>query len=108
MPASWDAKEDIKRFVLSPDSMLYNSLCNPDAAGNCNFSNIVTLDENLNCLGHECTVDTVIIVQISPGAFYEYIRQPCTHFSFYGDGKKVVTGMSKPSPAIEWKYTVSH
>ncbi|KAL7463535.1 hypothetical protein ACHAXS_003891, partial [Conticribra weissflogii] len=69
MPASWDAKEDIKRFVLSPDSMLYNSLCNPDAAGNCNFSNIVTLDENLNCLGHECTVDTVIIVQISPGAF---------------------------------------
>jgi len=105
MPASWDADEKIKRFVLSPDSMLYKKLCDPDPAGNCNFSNVVTLDENLNCFGNECSVDSVIIAQISPGAFYEYIRQPCTHFSFYNNGKKVVTGVSKPSPALEWKYT---
>ena len=100
MSENWEANEKIKRFVLSPDSTLYQKLCSPDANGDCNYANTITLDENLDCTGKECRVDNLIIVQVSPGAFYEYIRQPCIQMSFYNGGTKVITGIAGG------KYTV--
>ena len=93
MPDHWDSDESIKRFVLSPGSALYNKLCNPGTDGSCNFVNTVKLDSNLPCYDRECRVDDVIIVQVTAGHFYEYIRQPCVDMSFYPDPKKVVTGL---------------
>lgn len=76
-PLEWEGNENIKRFVLSPESSLYKKLCNADADGNCNFANTVELDENLACYGKECRVDTLVVVQVAPGAFYEYLRYDC-------------------------------
>lgn len=94
---SMDADESIKRFVLSPTSSLYKKLCNSDDKGVCKYSNTVYIDENLPCEGKECRVDTLITVQVAPGVFYEYIRQPCVHMFFYRDAKKVVTGFRQVS-----------
>lgn len=93
-PDHWDSDESIKRFVLSPGSGLYQALCNPGEDGSCNFANTVTLDSNLPCFKKECRVDDLVVVQVQPGAFYEYIRQPCVDLSFYKNPKKVVTGFS--------------
>ena len=92
MPTHWDKDESIRRFVLSPESSLYQQLCNPDEEGSCRFRNTVSLNSNLPCYGRECRVDEVVIIQVTPGAFYEYIRQPCVHLSFYDDATKVITG----------------
>ena len=105
MPDSWDGNEEIKRFVLSPDSSLYQKLCNPDVNGDCDYASTITLDENLDCTGKECRIDTLVIVQVAPGAFYEYIRQPCTHLSFY-DGMKVITGFTGQGSKVGMRYTV--
>lgn len=92
MGSRWNGSDAVKQFVLNRDSSLHQKLCNPDYNGNCNFSNTVVLEENLSCYGNECEVDTVTVVQVAPGAFYRYIRQPCIQFSFYEGGKKVITG----------------
>ena len=91
-PIYWDANESIKRFVLSKDSELYSKLCNPGEDGECNFANSITLDANLPCTDKECRVDTLEVVQVAPGAFYEYARRPCVDLSFYANPKKVITG----------------
>ena len=93
-PPHWDSDESIKRFVLSPDSDLYQQLCNPDEDGACNHSNTITLDSNLACYGKECRVDDLEVVQVAPGAFYEYIRQPCISLFFYDNPKKIITGFA--------------
>jgi hypothetical protein len=89
---AWDGDARIKRFVLSPTSSLYQKLCNADANGDCQYANTVVIDENLPCEGKECRVDSLVVVQVSPGVFYEFIRQPCVHAAFYNNAKKVVTG----------------
>lgn len=93
-PPHWDSDESIKRFVLTGDSELYEKLCNPDEDGNCNFPITVTLDSNLACHGKECRIDDLEVVQVAPGAFYEYIRQPCINLAFYENPTKVITGFS--------------
>ena len=93
-PGHWDTDESIKRFVLSPGSGLYQALCNPSADGSCNFSNTVRLTVNLPCFEKECRLDDVVVVQVRPGTFYEYIRQPCVDLSFYKNSTKVVTGFA--------------
>ena len=91
-PPHWDTDESIKRFVLSKDSGLYSKLCNPGEDGECNFANTITLDANLPCTEKECRVDTLEVVQVAPGTFYEYVRRPCVDLSFYPNPKKVITG----------------
>lgn len=94
MSESWkNGDENVKRFVLSSTSNLYQKLCNADADGNCQYLNTVHIEENLPCDGKECRVDTVVIVQVAHGVFYEYIRQPCVHNAFQNDARKVVTGI---------------
>lgn len=49
----------------------------------CDFQTIVTLDENLECNERECVVDTIRVVEVVPGVYYEYIQHPCVNFPFY-------------------------
>ena len=60
----------------------------------CDFETLVSLDTNLNCDGRECLVDTVKVVEVVPGSFYEYIPAPCVHLPFYEDGAKIFSGKS--------------
>jgi hypothetical protein len=92
MPEAWDADSSIKRFVLSESSQLHQQLCNPDANGDCQLANTVILDDSLQCTGNECRVDNVVVVQVAPGTFYEYVRKPCVDLVFFEGAKKVVTG----------------
>lgn len=50
----------------------------------------VTLDANLECKGLECSADTVRVVQVGEGIFYEYVRPPCVEQAFYNNAKKVI------------------
>lgn len=93
-PRHWESDESIKRFVLSPNSDLYQALCNPGDDGACNYASTVTLDANVACYDKECRVDNLEVVQVAPGAFYEYIRQPCVGLSFYENPKKIISGFS--------------
>lgn len=104
-PPQWNSDGSIKRFVLSSGSALYKVLCNPGNDGSCNFDNIVTIDSNLACFGKECRLDDMQIVQVSPGAFYEYIRQPCVDLSFYKNPKKVITGFAPWVKEIGRRHT---
>ena len=90
---------------MSPESSLYKKLCNPDESSKCQFANTVTLDTNLPCHNRECRVDEIVIIQVAPGAFYEYIRLPCVQLSFYNDAKKVVTGYSDVVSGIGRRHT---
>jgi hypothetical protein len=91
----WDGDDTIKRIVLNPDtSDLYDKLCDL-AESACNFSSVVTLSTNIVCDGVECDVDTVRVVQVAPGVFYEYLRQPCVQLAFYEGGKKVFAGWNQ-------------
>ena len=90
---------------MTPESNLYQKLCNPSETGECQYANTVTLDENLDCDGAECRVDDAVVIQVNPGAFYEYVRQPCVQFSFYDNAKKVVTGYSGNIPGVGRRHT---
>ena len=52
---------------------------------------IVTLDSTIDCVGKECNVDTMRLVQIqqNPPLYYEYVRPSCVELSFYDNGKKM-------------------
>ena len=89
---NWEGDEGIRRFVLEKGSSLYQKLCNPNGAGVCQLTNTVTLDENIPCFNRECRIDTLAVVQVAPGTFYEYIRKPCVQMSFYNGAKKVFSG----------------
>ncbi len=94
----WDGDESAKRFVLSRESALYKQLCSESSSGKCTYPDKVVLQENLGCSGPECRVDTVRVVQVHHGIFYEYIRVPCTQMAFYVGAKKVIGGTGKGTP----------
>jgi len=90
-PFSWQKNPNAVRMNLSPKSFLYKELCNyQDASGKCDFPSIVLLDTNFPCTEKECDVDTVRVVEVTSGIFYEYISEPCVHQAFYNDAVKVV------------------
>ena len=91
MEDHYNYKKDyaVKRFVLQSDSELKNTLCKSDG-GKCNFKTSVTLDANLECAGNECLADTVRVVEVGEGIFYEYVRPPCVEQAFYNNAKKVI------------------
>ena len=80
---------DIERVILEVASSLRSFLCNEDQNGNCAFETIVSLEEHLNCVGIECEIETVRVVQVAHNAFYEYVQAPCVNMAFYNDAVKV-------------------
>ena len=90
----------IVRVVLDRGgSALYAALCRPRSTGGaCALASEVVLDENLDCYGTECELDTVRVVRIDVPAdaaldaegggdettsvWYEYARRECVELTF--------------------------
>ena len=89
-PTSWENDADAVRMTLLPTSNLYEKLCNDGGTGTCDFKNVVVLDAPLTCVDKECEVDTVRVVEVTQGIFYEYIEQPCVEQAFYNNPEKVL------------------
>lgn len=93
LPSYWDFSnpDPLKvKITLNPSSSLFQKLCN-DSSGesNCNFVSQITLDENLECDDTECLVDTLRVIEVTEGVFFEYIRMPCVELGYYNDAKTV-------------------
>jgi hypothetical protein len=81
---------ETRRISLETESSLYKALCNADDSNNCNYQAFVRLDEDLTCTGVECVVDTLTLIKIKEGLYYEYMPQPCAELAFTKDAKKAV------------------
>lgn len=90
-PEDWVANDDVKRFSLTTDSALYNILCNSAGTGTCQYEAKVVLEQDLTCSGLECDVETLRVLEVGEGMYYEYMRLPCAHQAFYTDVKSVQT-----------------
>jgi len=84
-----DNSKFTQRFTLSSTSSLFDVLCNDQGSAVCTFPQIVELDINLSCDSVECEVDTVRVVEVTSGVFYEYIAPPCVEHPFYDDAMKL-------------------
>ena len=90
----WEEKDmPTNVFVLSSVSNLKSALSSKEV--------IVTLDSTIACVGDECNVDTMRLVQsdTSPPIYYEYVRPKCVELAFYDNGKKITTGRTGLSGA---------
>ena len=78
-PIEWVSDPFANRLKLqsSESCSLFSKLCGSQDPANCTLAPKVVLDENLVCSGVECVVDTVRVVEVSDGIFYEYVRMPC-------------------------------
>ena len=74
--------------------------------GVCTNPPIVDLKYNIDCRDMECLVDTVRVVQVTQGVFYEYVHRPCVQLDFYDNPKKIFSGncqyamCAKPKMAV--------
>ena len=74
------------RLEPNPSSSgLYEALA-PDANGK--FAMTVVLENDIDCYGTECELDTVRTVKIG-SVYYEFVEQPCVQLAFYEGGKQV-------------------
>jgi len=82
----------VVRFLLNSEtSALYEALClRSTASGECTFPATVTLNETLACVGLECDVQVVRVVQLND-KFYEYVQLPCVDFEFIEDAQTIAT-----------------
>ena len=91
-PASWEGNSEAIRVNLPSNSHLYDALCNyQDDTSSCSFPSVVTIDTDLTCIGIECDVDTVRVVEVIAGIFYEYISLPCVQQAFYNGAVKLTS-----------------
>ena len=74
------------KLELACDSPLRTKLCGSSAScsnDTCSpSSGVIELDENLECMTSECAVDTVQIVRVSEGLYFEYVQMPCVRRAF--------------------------
>ena len=70
------------------DDLVVQILPSPTPQDMCNLQSTVILDQDLShCdqsgnLFKECHVDTIRVLELMPGVFYEYVRPPCVHMPF--------------------------
>ncbi len=77
------AQSDIHVTELSYHSSLRNTLC--DLKGKkCRYPPTVTIKSSIECSGIECDLDTVQVVEVGDDVFYEYVKPPCVHQTFFG------------------------
>jgi len=88
-PVQFSTDETTVRAVLDDNSELRKALCNANAEGICQYSSIVKIEKQLECMGIECEVEDLRVVQISANAFFEYVRPPCVQQLFYNNAKKL-------------------
>lgn len=91
-PEEWEAESIAQRFKLQPagSNSLFTKLCGSQNPSNCKNKAKVILDDTIPCNGSECFVDTVRVVEVGSGIFYEYVRPPCVFQAFFENPKLVV------------------
>ena len=57
------------------DDLVFGVLSSQRPQDLCDFQTLVRLDQNLACYGRECLLDTMRVVEVVPGVFYEVNRQ---------------------------------
>jgi hypothetical protein len=90
-------------FELSMTSQLRAKLCE-EAGADCKSqppSNEVVLASSTLCDSLECDVDTIRVVKVAEGRYWEYIRQPCVELAFFEDGKELGLQQRGPGGASE-------
>lgn len=90
-PIGWASDAFAKRLKLQSNggSSLLSKLCGSQNTDECLLAPKVVLDEDLVCSGVECAVDTVRVVEVSDGIFYEYVRTACVYQAFFENPKMV-------------------
>jgi len=88
-PEKFASDNNTKRFVLEATSGLKTILCNENISGECHYQNSVAIESALHCIGSECDVDSVRVVQVAESVFYEYVQPPCVQQMFYDNAKKL-------------------
>lgn len=99
-PPEFATDDSVIKLLLDNDSSLKELLCNEDGSGDCQYPASITLSSDLSCTGDECEVDTLRVVQVAEGIYYEYVQVPCVELAFYKNAKKI-------SPRYSWD-PVSH
>ncbi len=88
-PVEFAGRSETVKLHLDETSPLRSLLCNENNVGQCDYRIHVTLQTNFDCTGIECDVDTVRVVEVEPGIFYEFVPPPCVTFSFYSNPVKI-------------------
>ena len=88
----WASDSFAKRLKLQPNggSSLFAKLSGSQNPATCTLAPRIVLGEILPCSGTECAVDTVRVVEVSDGIFYEYVRKPCVYQAFFDNPKMIV------------------
>ena len=91
-PKVWLSDKLAKRTKLQPNgaNSLYFKLCGNLSTSTCALKPIIILNANLGCFRTECSVDTVRVVEVGNGIYYEYVPLPCVYQAFYQNAKMIV------------------
>jgi hypothetical protein len=91
-PKEWLTDKLAKRMKLLPNGVnsLHYKLCGSLSASACTQKPIIVLNANLGCFNTECSVDTVRVVEVGTGIYYEYVPMPCVYQAFYQNAKMIV------------------
>jgi hypothetical protein len=91
-PKEWLTDKRVKRMKLQPNGVnsLFFKLCGSLSASACTQKPIIVLNANLDCSRTECSVDTLRVVEVGTGVFYEYVPLPCVYHAFYQNAKMIV------------------
>ncbi|KAL7567214.1 hypothetical protein ACA910_021201 [Epithemia clementina (nom. ined.)] len=84
-----DWNEAAVRFQADPLGQLGSALCGATKSRSCSYPAVVTLPETFACKGKECEVDTIRVVQIQGGIYYEYVPPPCVYQTFVENPRKI-------------------
>ena len=90
-----DATTNKRRLVLDAGSPLYDLLCDAEEDGVCTYPGKVILASNLDYSAFQSAPEyyTDSLRSFKVGEyFYEYVRPPCVHRTFFPDSKKVFAG----------------
>lgn len=93
-PFEWEKEPNVQHLTLQQNGDLFKILCGTQTSGNCKFLPTVILNQNINCAGDECNVDTLRTVEAANGIFYEYVRPPCVYQAFFNEAKTIVRRQS--------------
>jgi hypothetical protein len=91
-PKEWLTDKLAKRMKLQPNGVrsLFFKLCGSLSATTCTQKPIIVLDANLGCSKTECSVDTVRVVEVGTGIYYEYVPMPCVYQAFFQNAKMII------------------
>jgi Protein of unknown function (DUF1800) len=91
-PKQWASDSRTIRLKLQssgPDS-LFAKLCGSVDPNACNYKSTVTLGSDLLCNGPECFINTLRVVEVGLGIFYEFVSPPCVYQAFYTNAKTII------------------